>query len=105
MVVLVNEDDFWFVVGELGIIYVGESHDDDEVAGVDEVSGGAHDGDVAGAACVFDDVSFVAGAVGDVGDEDFFVSDDSGGVHEVLVDGDGAVVVDLSVGNFNAMDF
>ena len=82
-----------------------KGHDDDEVAGLGQVCGGAHDTDAAGVGGCRDDIGFVPGAVGDVGDEDFLVGDEAGGLHEGAIDAEAAFVVELSLGDGGAVNF
>jgi hypothetical protein len=79
----------------LGVIGVGEHEDD--VAGVDQSSGGAVYAAFAAAACAGEGVSGKPVAVIDVEDVDLLVLDDVGGFEELRVEGDAAHIVEVSL--------
>ena len=100
----VADDDAGGVVGD----FVGgdgdKGEDDDAVADVGEAGGGAVDADDAGAGGTGDDVGFEAVAIFAIGDKDLFVGKQAGGTEEVGIDGDGAVVVQVGLGDDGLVD-
>ena len=103
-VVGVDEDHAGLAGARLGVVHLPVADEDDEVAGVHQPGGRAVDADDAGAARAGDDVGLQAGAVGDVDDRDLLALEQVGGVHEVLVDGDGADVVQVGLRHGGAVD-
>ena len=94
--------------GDVFFDFVGgggdEGHNDDAVADGGEAGGGAVDADDAGAGGAGEDVSFEAVAVFAIGDEDLLVGEQAGGAEEVGIDGDGAVVVEVGLGDDGLVD-
>jgi len=84
---------------------IGEGHDDDLVARTDKVGGGAVGTNNATAARSREDISFMAGAVGQVGDQYVLIGQNASGVHKVLVDADAAVIIEVGVGYCGPMYF
>lgn len=92
-VALADDEDFGAVGGVLVVGHEGEVHDDELVANLDEVSGGAVDLELARAGLAAEDVGLEAFAVAAVGDGDGVVGAHAGLGEDVGVDGDGADVV------------
>src|SRR5690606_22896780 len=103
-VVLVDEDDGGGVGAGVGVAEHPVGDDDDEVAGVDVVGGGAVDLHLAAAALAGDDVGGEPRAVGDVDDVDLLAGQQVRGVEEVGVHGEGADVVQVGGGHGGTVD-
>ncbi len=84
---------------------IGEGHDNDLVAGTNKVGGGAVGTNNTTAARSGDDISFMAGAVGQTGDQYVLIGQNASGVHKVLVDADAAVIIEVGVGYCGTMYF
>ena len=78
--------------------------EDHEVAGVHQVRRGAVDADHAAAALAGDDVGLQPRAVGDVDDRDLLARQQVGGLHQVLVDGHRADVVQVGLRHRGPVD-
>lgn len=83
---------------------MGVTENDDLVADADLVSGGAVGADGAAPARSFDDISDEPFAVGYIDHMHLLVLDQPGEVHEILVDGERAHVLDVGLGNPGGMD-
>ena len=82
-----------------------EAHDDDLLAAMDEVGGGAVHLDRAGAAFACDGVGFKASTGGIADDEDFFAAFEADRFHESDIDGDASDVFDIGFGDRGIVNF
>ena len=103
-VVAVDVDQGRLVLGRLGFVADAVGADDDQVARLRAVRGGAVDRDHAAALFAADRVGDEALAVVDVVDVDLLVLADAGDVEQAAVDGARAFVVQLGVGDGGAVD-
>ena len=81
------------------------AHDDDLVADADTAGRSAVETDHAGAALSRDHIGREAVSVIDVDDFHLFVLQDAGTVHQVLIDRDGADIVQGRLDNGRTVDF
>lgn len=77
--------------------------DNHEIAGFDEVRGGAVDADLAGVSGAGDGVGRQAGAVRDVQYVHLLVREDAGFFQKIRVDGDRPLVIQIGAGDCGAV--
>src|SRR6185369_3390694 len=97
-VLVVHEDQFRLVHQRLGVGHADEARDDDQVLGRHHAGGRAVDADHAGAGLALDGVGLETAAVVHVPDADGLVGDDVGCFHQLPVDGDAPLVVQVGPG-------
>ena len=90
--------------GGLGLGNLGEGHDDEAMADLAHVGGGAVEAGDAGASDAGDGVGLESVAVVKVRDEDFLVGAEADGVHEVFVDGEGTQVLKVGLGDAEVVE-
>ena len=105
LVVLIHEDDAGVIIlqvfwGELGI-----TDDDHQVARADQARGGAIDADDTGSPLTGDHVGGQAIAVVDIHDVDLLPLEQIRGLHEVCINGAGAHIVEIRLGDGGPVDF
>src|SRR5439155_1380678 len=101
---LVDEHDLRLVRTRRRLLHPGERRGDHQVAGPDEMRGGAVHADDAAVGRALDGVGLEAIAVGRVPHPDGLVRQEVGGVHQPPVDRDRALVVDVGLGHGGPMD-
>src|SRR5512145_3209823 len=103
-VVVIDENQLGLETLALCFRHLGEGGDDEQVAHGGAARGRAVDRDDAGAAFAADGVGDETLAIVDVPDVNLFVLHQVGGGQQVFVDGAGAFVMQLAVGDGGAVD-
>lgn len=99
-----GEDDAGLEVLGLLKVHVGIGHDDDDVADLHLAGSSSVEADAATRARAFNNIGVETLAIHIVDDIDTLSGDESGSIHQVLVDGDAAHVVEVGLGDRGTMD-
>ena len=103
-VVAIHEHHLGPVATGLGLFEVAEGGQDHDVARGHEVGRGTVDADHTRARRADEGVGAEAVAVADVPDVDLLVLEDAGGLHQIGVDGDRTLVVEVGLGDGGTVD-
>ncbi len=87
------------------VVVIRVRANDDQIAGVDQMSGRAIDADDSGVSLAGDHISRQAVTVVDVVNLNLFVVDEIGQLHQRLIDGDASRVMEVRIGDGGSMNF